>query len=215
MLLAAIVLSGGLLAEDVPEFQTLRVNIVSPPPVALGEPTPAPEEEAVVPVEAEADPEPVPEPPAVEEKPPEARPAEQKPPETSAPPPPAVEEKKEPEQSTGARPDPESTGGDNLNVVQDGQLFDFPWYTDNIVLQLHRYFRWSGSPDREVGLMFAIERDGSVTSVDIQRRSGNPRFDLAAVQAVNMAARNEEFGPLPEDFVKERLWVRFTFVPQK
>lgn len=213
-LLAAVLLSGGLLAEDPPEFQTLRVHIVSPAPVALGEPTPAPAEESVVPPEVLPDP--VQEPPTpVEAKPPQPQPPEPKPAEAKAPPPPP-EEKKEPEQqSTGTRPDPTSTGGENLNVVQDGQDFDFPWYTDNIIIQLHRYIRWDGSPDLQVTLMFAIERDGSVGSVDIQRRSGNPRFDLAAVQAVNMAARNGEFGPLPAEFANERLWVRFSFVPQR
>jgi len=214
-LLAGVVLSGGILAEDMPDFETMRVHIVSPPPVALGDPTPPPEVEAVIPVDLNTEPV-MPDPPQpVEEKPPEPKPDPEPARAATMPPPPPDEEKKDPAQSTGEKPDPESTGGEDLEVVQDGQEFDFPWYTDNIIIQLHRYIRWDGSPDLRVTLVFAIERDGSVTNVDIMRRSGNPRFDLAAVQAVNMAARNEEFGPLPAEFVNARLWVRFTFEPQR
>ena len=43
--------------------------------------------------------------------------------------------------------------------------------------------------------------------------SGNFNFDLEAMGAVEQAGRRAAFGPLPEGWQGDRLWVRFTFLP--
>lgn len=220
-LLASLLLHGGVIAglwlaglqfTRQPEFVQYRVTLVSPPPQVEGEPEAEPPAAEPTPVIAEPEPEPPqPEPQPEPEKP---KPAPPKP-QTSTPPPTPPEKKPDPEPVKGRDPDPASPGGENLAVQLDGEEFPFPEYLENIVLQLHRIFRWNGSPNLEAEVVFYIQRDGGVGGLKIVRKSGNFQFDLQAHEAVDRAGRTGAFGPLPDDWQQDRLWIRFTFEPPK
>jgi protein TonB len=207
VVLAAIAFSG-LSRSRTPDFEVYRVQLRSPPPqVAQAEEAP-PE---VVPEPVVAQPRPVERPQPREPEPPQPRPPErtpetppEKPPE--APPP-------EPEPTRGEEPEPDSPGGENLDVNMDGREFPFPDYLENIIRQLHRHFRWSGSPSLEAEVAFFINRDGTVGGIRITRKSGDFNFDMEAMSAVEQVGRRDLFGSLPDGWVDDRLWVRFKFLP--
>jgi hypothetical protein len=60
---------------------------------------------------------------------------------------------------------------------------------------------------------FFIHRDGAVTHFQFVRRSGNFGFDLEAQGAIEAAANTGAFGPLPEGFPDDVLFVSFFFDP--
>jgi outer membrane biosynthesis protein TonB len=212
VVLHAAVIAGmwlaGLQLSAEPEFVQYRVTLVSPPPQEEGEPTPeppAPETPVVAEPEPEA-PEPQPEPPKPETpKPAPPKPAPPKPPEP----------KPDPAPSRGSNPRPDSPGGENLQVQQEGEEFLYPEYLENIVRQLHRMFRWNGAANLEAEVVFYIQRAGTVGGLKVVQRSGNFDFDLAAHEAVDRAGRTGAFGPLPDGWQSDRLWIRFTFEPPK
>ncbi|MBF0400948.1 MAG: energy transducer TonB [Magnetococcales bacterium] len=59
-----------------------------------------------------------------------------------------------------------------------------------------------------VGLVFTIQEDGSLLSVQITRSSGVEILDQAALDGVQKAA---PFGPFPEDWTIRKLTIRATF----
>ena len=197
--IAALVLAGLTLGPKAPEFEQFRVTLVSPPAqVAAPEPEPV---ETTTPVVTE--PEPTPPEPTPTPRP--------EPPKTQAPKPEPVERKPDPKPARGPDPKPVPVGGENLNIVQEGREFLFPDYMENIVLQLNRFFRWSGDPGPEAQVSFSIMRDGSVKDIRIVRRSGLFAFDLEAQGAVEQAGRQRAFGALPGEWQGDRLQVLYTF----
>lgn len=187
---------------EVPEFEVYRVKLYSPPAQVEA---PAPEPVAVQrAIQAPRTVERITEPPPPTPQP-QARP------QTIEEPPP--EERKPPEPIKGPGADPDSPGGENIDVDLQGQDFPYPEYLENIILQLQRYFRWSGSADLTNQVMFYVQRDGTVGGIQVLQRSGDFNFDLQAVNAVEQAGRRGAFGPLPDGWVQDRLWVRFRFLP--
>ena len=83
------------------------------------------------------------------------------------------------------------------------------------IFVLNRHFRWSGNPALEGEVAFYIEREGSVGkgSIQVTRKSGDFRFDLEMMSAVEQAGNRRAFGPLPDGWVSDKLWVRFKFLP--
>ncbi len=51
------------------------------------------------------------------------------------------------------------------------------------------------SEGKSVSVLFDIQRDGSITNIRIEQRSGSPTLDTAAIRALQ---RIDTFGPLPE-----------------
>lgn len=207
--------AAGLQLRPEPAFVQYRVTLVSPPPQEQGEPDPeppAPTTPVVVdepePEPSAPQPEPKPEPP--QPTPPEPKPQPPKPAEATPKP---VERKPEP--TRGREPRPDSPGGENLRVQQDGEEFPYQDYLDNIVRQLHRMFRWNGPANLEAEVVFYIQRDGTVGGLRLVRRSGNFDFDLAAHEAVDRAGRTGAFGALPDGWQSDRLWISFTFEPPR
>lgn len=208
--LAHVALLGGaiaaslLVADPLPAFEVYRVELVSPPPAEAGPDRPAPPEPEPVttPEPVEDEPEPEPQPPEPEEPKRETPPPE-RPPEPS----------REPEPSRGPEPDPESAGGEDLDVRIDGKDFSDPAYLENITRQNRRYFRWSGDSGLRACVYFEILRDGGTRDIRVVRGSGNFRFDLAARGAVEAAGSREAYGPLPESWPHEYLPVAFYFTP--
>lgn len=206
VLLHMSVVAAGLLASvqvnrDLPEFVQYQVRLVSPPPTEKGPPTPV--EQTTAPVVTPPKPTP------------DVKPVEKQPAKTQAPLPQKVESKpKEAKPATGENPKPGPVGGEDINIAMEGQEFPYPDYLNRIVLELHRYFRWNGAPNLTADVVFYIRRDGSVGGIDVVRGSGNFRFDLQAIEAVEQAGRAKAFGALPDDWQGERLYIKNTFAPR-
>lgn len=198
-------LAGLKLRPDMPEFESYRVTLSSPPAAVQGEPEPVVTNTPVVTEPEPTPPEPKPEPP---------KPREQ--PRTQAPTQRPVERTPDPQPARGPDPKPVSVSGENLDVRIEGEEFPYPEYLEDMIASLMRIFRWSGAPNLEAEVVFAIRRDGSVDRpITLTRRSGNFNFDMAAVEAVEQAGKTRAFDPLPEGLQGERLWISFTFKPKK
>jgi len=180
-----------------------EITLVSPPPTQEAEELqPAPEEEVVV-----ETPDPVTEedpPPVVEEE----RREEERPTPTPTPPTETPEESGDPEPS-------EEVGGEDLNVRMEGLRRDFPVYYQNIITQIGRCMRFSGSGRWETTISFYVDHEGMVDGNELRfvERSGNVDFDYAAMGAVECAG-NGRFGPLPEELQLDRIPIIFTFRPR-
>lgn len=213
-----VVVVSHFLQPTFPELQTVQVELVS---LATETPEdPARTEELLVrtpdpeppPPEVSEDPDPVPAPP---EEPPE-----------DPPPDSVVEEPEEEEEEPVEDPVPapttepeqpeevaEEEAADDLNVRMEGLRRDFPEYYGNIIRQVERCLRWTGTGRPEATVYFVIEREGEVADLRLMQRSGIFGFDVALLEAVERcAARN--FGPLPEEMVLDRLPVALTMTPR-
>ncbi|MBI4408327.1 MAG: energy transducer TonB [Gemmatimonadetes bacterium] len=200
LLLGVFLFGRGEPATPRMEFRVYRVNIVSPPPQAFGEPAPQPVVSAQPPRVVKPQPEPAPEPeskkPQVVEKPTPAQ--------------------KQTEPTRGPTPQPGAkVGGEGLNVQLAGENFAYPGYLENIIRQINRYFRWTGAPGLEAEIYFIIREDGSVTDIRIVRGSGDLTFDFEAMAAIEQAGKRKAFGPLPRGFAGDRLPISFYFQPAR
>jgi periplasmic protein TonB len=200
------VYAAGLHRTRLPDFEQFRVTLVSPPAQVEAPPEPVATTTPVVAPEPPT-PEPRPEPPKPEPRP--------EPPRTQAPRPQPVERRPEPTPAPGPDPKPVVVGGENINVVQDGREFQYPDYLDNIIMQLTRFFRWSGPANLEAEVVFHILRDGSVGGIQVVRGSGNFGFNAQAMAAVEQAGRARAFGPLPDGWQRDRLHISYTFMPPR
>ena len=118
--------------------------------------------------------------------------------------------------STGANPDASSAGGEGLDVRTEGARFVEPGYLENIVRQVNRYFRRpTGSVSDEAEVRFWINRDGSVSDIEVIRSAGSFRFRAAAMEAVEQAGNRKAFGALPKAYPADRLPVSFYFRPAR
>lgn len=107
-----------------------------------------------------------------------------------------------------------STGSDPATVSLEGVEFRYPEYLRNIVSQVHR--RWhppQGNVSLRAEVQFFIHRDGSVSNFRFLKRSGSFGFDLEAQGAIESAANQQAFGPLPEGYPADVLPVTFFFDP--
>ncbi len=105
-------------------------------------------------------------------------------------------------------------GDEPINVQLEGRNFEFPGYMANIIRQIQRYWRPPpGGRAYRAEISFVIHRDGSVTDIQWVRRSGSASFDLMCSGAVEAAARERAFGPLPAGYPLDRLAVSFYFDP--
>ena len=205
--------------REVPDFVTFEIELISPPAAELGERTTPPPEELVIERPVDPVPEPQEEPPptvveadapAEEIPPPEVVP---EPEETVAPP--DVELVDDAEPPTSPNPDPDvETPGEDLNVRMEGIRRDYPEYYNNILRQMERCFRWRGEDDFRARVYFVIDRDGSVSEVDILEPSRSIAFDIEAMGAAECAGSRGRLGPLPEALPFDRLPVVFYFEPR-
>jgi outer membrane biosynthesis protein TonB len=106
-----------------------------------------------------------------------------------------------------------STGADVATVSTEGVEFPYPEYLSNLQSQILR--RWQRSTyDFYAEVSFFIRRDGSISDIQFVKRSGNFAFDLEAQGAVEEAGRSKAFGPLPDGWKSDVLFVRFFFAPK-
>lgn len=195
---AALLLLGSATFEGPSPMETYRVQLVAASAERAPErerPSPAPREERR---ELEED---LPEPEVRDQPEPEPQVTTE---EATPEPPPEVEP---------ARSE-EKEGAESVNVELEGEIFPFPGYLQNIIRQVHRYWRPpSEKRALRAELSFVIHEDGSVSDIRWIRRSGDSAFDLEARGAIEAAGRQKAFGPLPEDYPRDRLRVSFFFDP--
>ncbi len=201
------------MSQEMPEFLVYEIELISPAAAELGEPTTAPPEELVIETPIERVPEPEVATPAVVE---EEAPAPEEPPqpeETVAPP--EVEPVEEPAPPASQDPDPDvETPGEDLNVRIEGVRRDYPEYYNNIIRQMQRCFQWRGEVGLRATVYFVINRDGSVSDVDILEQSTSIGFDIEAMGAAECAGTNDRLGPLPEDLPFDQLPIVFKIDPR-
>jgi outer membrane biosynthesis protein TonB len=204
VLIAALVALGLRAAEPPPVVYA--VNLLAAPA-----PRPAPRRaaEAAVPTatQPKAPPEKAPVKPAPKPPEPEKTPAKAQRDD------PALQTKSDVTPLPGVTP---STGTDELTFTQAGIRFADQAYLNNIVTQIRR--RWTnpvGSGLRlRVDVTFTIQRDGSVTDIAVARASSNFSFNTSARGAIERAARDRAFGPLPAAYDGGSLPVSFAFTPE-
>ena len=200
-------------AAEIPNFVVFEIELISPSAAELGEVIPLPSEELVIETPVEVMPEPeeeVPPPVVEEEAPPEEEP---EPEEVVAPPDPDPVDDPEPIQSPNPDPDIE-TPGEDLNVRMEGLRRDYPEYYNNIIRQMQRCFRWRGQEGLRATIYFVIDRDGTVSEVDILESSRNVRFDIEAMGAAECAGSRDRLGPLPDALPLDRLPILFKIDPK-
>ena len=206
--IALIVVLVSALRPPPVQYETVMIEIVSPPPAPAEE---APED-ASLPEELEVDtPEPEPEEaeiplPTEEETPP---PTPDQPPVEDTP---ETAEEEAPPVEEDLVEEPEEEVGSGLNVRLEGLMRDYPEYWERIITQIGRCFRGSQNAHSAV-VRFTIHNDGTVSDIDVVESSGSLAFELSAIEAVECAGRGR-FGPLPSDFQYETLPVLFSFQPR-
>ena len=201
----------------VPDFITFEIELISPPAAELGEQTPPPPEELVIETPLDPVPEPLEEiaPTVIEEELPEETPVEEPPVPEQTVTPPDVELVDDVEPAASPDPDPDvETPGEQLNIRMAGVQRDYPVYYNNILRQMERCFRWRGADDLRARVYFVINRDGSVSDVDILEPSRSITFDIEAMGAAECAGRPGRLGPLPDELPFDRFPVVFYFEPR-
>jgi len=108
------------------------------------------------------------------------------------------------------------TGSDIANVKLEGKAFPYPEYLRNLVAQIYR--RWNrpaanAALTTEVG--FVILRDGTVKDIGVVSSSRSYSFDLEARGAIESAAAQKAFGPLPSGYPADYLQISFVFTPRR
>lgn len=164
--------------------------------------------------------------------PPPSRPVTERPPERTAPTTKTVPSRRPPPKRATpspatttkppvATPTPKAGGGpeggrgtDVANVSTSGIEFPFPGYLENIVRQIAIRFAVPKGSALRAEMTFLVRRDGSISNLRFLQSSGSYAFDLEARGAVEKAARERAFGPLPAGFSDDVLPVIFSFDPR-
>jgi outer membrane biosynthesis protein TonB len=108
------------------------------------------------------------------------------------------------------------TGADAVTIdVENGLDFPYPAYLKNIENQIAIRFHPSSRGALKAVVQFLIRRDGSVPeeSISLVTSSGVFTFNQEARGAVEAAAHDHAFGPLPPGFHEDVLPVNFHFDP--
>jgi outer membrane biosynthesis protein TonB len=105
------------------------------------------------------------------------------------------------------------SGTDAVTVKTPGLTFAHPEYLRNIVSQVYRRWERPRGGTRRAEVFFMILRDGSVRDIRFLTPSGDFTFDLGAQGAIEAAANEGAFGPLPDGYQQDVLPVSFYFEP--
>lgn len=193
-----------------------RVDLIAAPPgprqegIVAPQPVAQPKQSAPTPPRAERQPQEMPAPPT--QRPP-ARTRTPPAPATPTPAPTTTPPQTAPPQPAGGGP----TGGrgtDVATVRTEGIEFPYPAYLNNIVRQIAMRFDPPRRGALSAEVRFLIRRDGSVTGISMDTRSGNFEFDQEAMGSVEAAARANAFGPLPDGYPDDVLPIIFSFDPR-
>jgi len=194
----------------VPDFVVFEIELISPPAAELGEQSliPPPPEDLVIETPEELSLSEEIEEIAVAEQDP--LPPEEDPIDENL----SIEEEhvESPMPVTGVEADPDiDNPGEDINVRIEGVRRDYPDYYNNIIRQIQRCFRWRGEEELRASIYFVINRDGSVSSVDVIESSRNIPFDIEAMGAAECAGSRDRLGPLPETLQFDHLPILFKF----
>ncbi|HEX4998033.1 MAG TPA: TonB C-terminal domain-containing protein [Terriglobia bacterium] len=89
----------------------------------------------------------------------------------------------------------------------------FGWYADRVSAAVSQY--WQGSAGTQtapkISIVFTINRDGSVTDLDFERKSNVDALDTAAKRAVTLAAIAKQIPPLPSEYRGSSVKARLSF----
>ena len=99
---------------------------------------------------------------------------------------------------------PQGAGAMTLNVAD----FPFAWYLSRVQAKVTERWADKAIPGQQPVAVFEINRDGRVTGLAIEKPSGNPYYDQAALRAITEAA---PFPPLPPEFSGPVLRVHLGF----
>jgi outer membrane biosynthesis protein TonB len=108
------------------------------------------------------------------------------------------------------------SGADAVTIdIENGMDFPYPAYLKNIENQIAIRFHPSSRGALKAVVQFLIRRDGSVPeeSISIVTSSGVFTFNEEARGAIEAAAHDRAFGPLPAGFHVDVLPVNFHFDP--
>ena len=195
----------------VPDFVVFEIELISPPAAEVGEQNLIPPEDLVIETPEELSlSEEVEEVVLNEEdSPPQEDPIDE---ELNVP----EEPLETPMPITGVEADPEvDDPGEDINVRIEGLRRDYPDYYNNIIRQIQRCFRWRGTEELRASIYFVINRDGSISNVDVVESSRNMPFDIEAMGAAECAGARDRLGPLPETFQFDQLPIVFKFDPKR
>jgi TonB family protein len=153
--------------------------------------------------------------PVVKEEVPEEKPEEKKPevkPEEK-PDKPEPEPEKKDDSSMDVSVKEEQKEGTSIAV--DAPRFPFSYYLGAIQRKVSsNWFSKSGKYGSTVScvIYFRLGRRGNISSLRVEKRSGDPFFDRAALRAVRSS---EPFPPLPRAYTEASLGIHFKFVQRR
>lgn len=104
--------------------------------------------------------------------------------------------------------------GSGTRIGGGGGLADapYPFYMEAIRRKIANFWDMQYWRDhfliREAQAVFIINKDGSISSVELSEKSGDPVFDLTCLRSIGLAA---PFPPLPQGFEEEKLKIVFDF----
>jgi TonB family protein len=113
---------------------------------------------------------------------------------TPAPPPPLG-------RPTGS---PQGAGALTLNAAD----FPFAWYLRQVQGKISKEWEGQARDGAQPQVVFEIGRDGKIAGLKVEKSSGNPLYDQAALRAITDAT---PFPPLPEEFKETFLRVHLGF----
>ncbi len=102
--------------------------------------------------------------------------------------------------------------GESGNVLKlQNPGFDYDFYLGSVQAKIEQFFRpptgVKGQYMTTVG--FVIQKDGSVSDIQLVKNSGNSFLDLAAERAIRAAGK---FGRLPAQYEQNQLIIHYEFV---
>lgn len=99
-------------------------------------------------------------------------------------------------------------GGPGSGSTLDVADFCCPEYVATMVERIRSVWVWRQGAAGQVLVKFTIQRDGRTTGYEVERSSGSPVLDLAAMRAV---AQTRTLPPLPAQFPNPTLTVHLNF----
>jgi TonB family protein len=103
-----------------------------------------------------------------------------------------------------------STGG--IGGVQTDADFCCKEYLAEVITAIRKVWLQNQGAAGEVGVEFTIEKNGTLTGINIKKPSGNTLLDMASHRALITTNR---VGPLPEQYTGQRLIIVLTFTYQR
>ena len=98
----------------------------------------------------------------------------------------------------------QGVGAITLNAAD----FPFAWYLRQVQSKISRTWEPQARDGSQPHVVFDIRRDGQITGLAVEKTSGNPLYDQAALRAITDAT---PFPPLPDDFKESFLRVHLGF----